>query len=103
MSSPGTEVTAMAGHGFSARDGWFIDGRGRHSLLRGVNLGGSSKVPFTPDGATHLGVDFAGWKDVSFIGRPFPLVEAAQHLDRIRHWGFNLLRLLTPWEAIEHA
>lgn len=91
------------GHGFSARDGWFIDPQGRHTILRGVNLSGSSKVPHDPDGATHLGVDFRRWREVSFIGRPFPLEEADEHLGRIAHWGFNVLRLLVTWEAIEHG
>src|SRR5690606_19321055 len=37
------------------------------------------------------------------IGRPFPLEEAREHLRRLRHWGFNTLRLLTTWEAVEHS
>ncbi|HVP29198.1 MAG TPA: cellulase family glycosylhydrolase [Myxococcota bacterium] len=90
-------------HGFTTRGGWLVDREGRRALLRGVNLGGSSKVPFRPDGATHRGVDFRGWRDVSFVGRPFPLEEADRHLDRIAGWGFGVLRLLTTWEAIEHA
>ena len=60
-------------HGYRTRPSWFVDPVGRPTLLRGVNLGGSTKVPFTPDGGTHHGVDFDGWRDVSFVGRPAPL------------------------------
>jgi hypothetical protein len=91
------------GHGFTTDGGWFIDPHGRHTLLRGVNLGGSTKVPFSPNGATHLRPDLTAWRDVSFVGRPAPLDEVDEHLDRIAHWGFNVLRFLTTWEAIEHA
>ncbi|MGZ4801719.1 MAG: cellulase family glycosylhydrolase, partial [Acidimicrobiia bacterium] len=90
-------------HGYRTRPAWFVDPHGRPTLLRGVNLGGSTKVPFTPNGATHLGVDFEHPRDVSFVGRPAPLDELDRHLDRIAHWGFNVLRFLVTWEAIEHA
>jgi len=81
---------------------YFRDREGRQVMLRGVNLGGDCKVPF-PGGGTHLPSDFRDHREVSFVGRPFPLDEADEHLGRLRHWGFNVVRLLTTWEAVEHA
>ncbi len=81
----------------------FIDEYGRTILLRGINLGGSSKVPVDPDGATWNKSRFYDHHQVSFVGRPFPLAEADEHFRRLRTWGFNIIRFLVTWEAIEHA
>ncbi|MDR0761325.1 MAG: cellulase family glycosylhydrolase [Treponema sp.] len=81
---------------------YITDDLGRVLILRGCNVGGSSKVPSAPPGGTHLRDSLISPAGVSFVGRPFPLEEADAHFDRLKGWGFTFLRLVVTWEALEH-
>ncbi|KAG0238639.1 hypothetical protein BGX31_003232 [Mortierella sp. GBA43] len=85
------------------RGPWFKDRSGRTITLRGVNLSGASKMPVGASSHQPEGFLDKDGTEVSFIGRPFPLEEADEHLARLKHWGFNLLRFIVTWESIEHA
>jgi hypothetical protein len=87
----------------SADGEWFVDATGRRMMVRGINLGGSSKMPFTPRMASHIRDNFFETaSSVSFVGRPFPLSDADEHFARLAAWGFHFVRFLITWEAIEH-
>lgn len=81
---------------------WFASPDGRTMFIRGINLGGSSKVPFKPYLPTYKKEGFYDGKNISFVGRPFPLEEADEHFQRLKKWGFHFFRFIVTWEAIEH-
>ncbi|KAG0280861.1 hypothetical protein BGZ95_008288 [Linnemannia exigua] len=87
----------------TSHDRWFRDSQNRTLLMRGVNLCGSSKLPTTPNGSSHLNEGFFDHRNVCFLGRPFPRDQADEHFSRLKRWGLTFVRLLVPWEALEHS
>ena len=80
----------------------FRDTRGREVTLRGINVAGDAKFPSQPDLPSHKSNYFFEGDDVSFVGKPFSIDEAHTHFSRLKRWGYNTIRYIFTWEAIEH-
>jgi len=81
----------------------FRDIKNREVTLHGINVAGDAKNPSHPDIPSHEKEHFFDGDNVSFVGRPFTLDQAPVHFGRLRQWGYNTIRYIFTWEAIEHA
>lgn len=81
----------------------FRDSHNREVTLRGINVAGDAKYPKSPDLPSFVPDKFFDGDDVSFVGRPFSLEDAHGHFKKLRRWGYNTIRYIFTWEAIEHA
>ncbi|KIW15051.1 hypothetical protein PV08_07838 [Exophiala spinifera] len=92
-----------------ATQGLRIDGirlrdlENREVTFRGINVAGDSKFPRHPDQPSHEPDRFFDADNVSFVGRPFTEEEAHVHFARLKRWGYNAIRYIFTWEALEHA
>jgi hypothetical protein len=103
--SPATGNPTPA-HFIHTVDSQFVDSAGRTVILRGVNLSGSDKAPLGRQSQKLDGFWESGEDDTeSFVGRPLDLEDGSAdiHLTRLKGWGFNMLRYVVTWEALEHA
>ena len=112
----------------AASDRYLRDAYGRYLLIRGCSVSGLNKLPTGPQaGYTHVAEGFFDHEDVTFVGRPFPLDEACvwvrmsrrgpsdcsltqvvvrcrpDHFARLQQWGLTFIRLVIPWESLEHS
>ena len=81
----------------------FRDENNREITIHGINVAADAKLPFSPDLPSHALEQFFDGDNVSFVGRPFQVKDAHIHFSRLRRWGYNTIRYIFTWEAIEAA
>jgi hypothetical protein len=69
------------------------DAHGRYVFFHGANVGGDTKV-------AEIKV-VGGVPGATFMDRPFPIDQADTEFETMRVKGFNSIRLLLVWEAIQ--
>lgn len=75
------------------------DDQDRFVALRGVNLAGSCKYPPRQSVQQQYFDDHLA----SFKGHPFATIQdAADCFSQLRYCGFNVVRFIVTWEALEH-
>lgn len=81
----------------------FRDQNNREVTLHGINVAADAKFPARPDQCSHIKENFFDGDNVSFVGRPFSVDEAHTHFARLKRYGYNTIRYVFTWEAIEAA
>lgn len=81
---PPTEPTTIRTEQMNFRDAY-----GRYLFLNGVNVSGTAKLPVSED-------------PISFVGRPFKPEEADEWFAKLKRDGFNSIRFIATWEAVNH-
>jgi uncharacterized membrane protein HdeD (DUF308 family) len=74
---------------------WFNDDQGRYLLFRGVNFGSRTKL------APYLPIAPLETKNLSQLNLKQEIKSVEPELDRLKDVGFNVVRLLISWKAIE--
>ena len=74
---------------------WFNDDQGRYLLFRGVNFASRSKL------APYLPIAPLETKNLSQLDLKEEIKSVKPELDRLKDLGFNIVRLLISWKAIE--
>src|SRR3954468_15825467 len=93
----------MAPLRLTIENGEFRDSHGRMVTLRGINMAGDAKYPSNPDVPSHVAEDFFDGAHVNSHLRPFPKEDAHIRFSRLKRWGYNTIRYIFTWEAIESA
>ncbi|HKG72133.1 MAG TPA: cellulase family glycosylhydrolase, partial [Nitrososphaeraceae archaeon] len=74
---------------------WFNDDQGRYLLFRGVNFASRTKLaPYLPIAPLEI-------KNLSQLNLKEEIKSVEPELDRLKDLGFNIVRLLISWKAIE--
>ncbi len=74
---------------------WFRDEEKRYVLFRGVNFGSRSKLP------PYLPIAPLDIHDISKLDLKKEIESVKSGLDLMKNLGFNIIRLLISWKAIE--
>ncbi len=89
------ELSAKGRKGIWKNGSWFMDEHARYALFRGVNFASRSKLP------PYLPIAPLEVKDISQLDLKKEIESVRPELDLMKKLGFNIVRLLVSWKAIE--